>query len=127
MILPSISIPEGVWKLAAQVIMQNIITLSKLQESFTPNCGSFVSLKSPTTKRDLDSISVAFSRVRSFHFPTFVKTSMDLFIQTTAEYKREGISQVEVFERVGNQPFRYLKGTLIKIFRIGRGKSILGP
>ena len=33
-------------------------------------------------------------------------------------YKRVVISQAEVYKMVGNRPFRYLKGPLIKIFRI---------
>ena len=33
-------------------------------------------------------------------------------------YKRVGISRAEVSERVGNLSFRYLKGPLIKIFRV---------
>ena len=33
-------------------------------------------------------------------------------------YERVGISQVEVYKRVGNRSFRYLKGPLIITFRI---------
>ena len=33
-------------------------------------------------------------------------------------YKRVGISQSEVYKRVGNRLFRYFKGPLILIFRI---------
>jgi len=33
-------------------------------------------------------------------------------------YKSVGISRVEVYKRVRNRSFRYLKGPLIKIFRI---------
>ena len=33
-------------------------------------------------------------------------------------YERVGVSRAEVYEREGNLSFRYLKGPLIKIFRV---------